>query len=201
MSILHNYIPEKSIPRIHDWLEIYKLHLKIVPVRRTKFGDFRPKHHQKPARITINNDLNKYHFLITLVHEIAHAAVWEKHSRKARPHGLEWQEMYKSKMSVIMELEIFPQELIPTLHSHMQNVKASTCSDAKLYRSLKEFDKPDGYVFLSELKEKCIFKVRGGKQFIKGQKRRTRYLCTEVSSKRNYLVSGHAEVIELNTAK
>ena len=38
----------------------------------------------------MNNNLNKYSFLITITHEIAHMMIWEKHQNKVDPHGEEW---------------------------------------------------------------------------------------------------------------
>lgn len=174
------------------------MHLKITAGRSSKFGDFRPKQRDKPARISVNNDLNKFHFLITLVHEIAHAANWEKHQRKVNPHGREWQEIYRQKMTEMVRLHIFPSELIHALQEHLQNVKASTCSDVKLYKMLRIFDEENDFILLSELEENKAFELKNGRQLIKGKKRRTRYLCKELNSNRNYLVSAHAEVLALH---
>ena len=48
-------------------------------------GRGRPHH-----RISVNENLNPYAFLITLLHEVAHMTTWEKHRlrmRRCRPHG------------------------------------------------------------------------------------------------------------------
>lgn len=168
--------------------------LKIKSARKSRFGDYRAPHHNKPATISINNDLNQYHFLITLVHEIAHASVWQQFKRSARPHGKEWQMEYRKKLSAIISLSVFPIELTEVLDKHLQNVKASTCSDQKLYRKLRIYDQPNSYVLLSEIGKDTVFELKGGRRFIKGEKRRTRYLCRELDGKRNYTISASAEV-------
>jgi predicted SprT family Zn-dependent metalloprotease len=40
--------------------------------------------------ITVNSNLNKYKFLITLIHEISHLVAFEKFGRNIKPHGNEW---------------------------------------------------------------------------------------------------------------
>jgi len=71
ISNFHKYIPENAINLAQSLVELHEVNLKIVNQRQTKHGDFR----QLPGgkfQITINNSLNKYQFLLTLVHEIAH---------------------------------------------------------------------------------------------------------------------------------
>jgi predicted SprT family Zn-dependent metalloprotease len=36
---------------------------------------------------TVNSNLNKYKFLITLIHEISHLVAFEKFGRNIKPHG------------------------------------------------------------------------------------------------------------------
>ena len=72
-QVLIKYIPETSVPLIVNWIIEYGVHLKITKDRSTKLGDFRPTLGvNRGHRITVNYNLNKYAFLITLVHEIAH---------------------------------------------------------------------------------------------------------------------------------
>jgi len=55
----------------------------------------------------------------------------------------------------------------------------------------------EGIELLERLPKNAIF-VLSGKKFIKGDLRRKRYLCTEIISKRQYLVNALAEVIPIN---
>ena len=203
MEVLEKYIPSAAVPQIVSWIKEYKLQVKITRARKSKFGDFRAAHNGKLATITVNNDLNQYHFLITLVHEIAHASVYLKHKNKAKPHGIEWQNDYREKLSQIIELSVFPEEIEFGLQLHLAKVKASTCSDHRLYRLLKDHDQDNGYVFLSQLAEDSVFEVKGGRKFMKGKRRRTRYLCREIDGKRMYTISANAEVkpVEEDKAK
>ena len=83
--MLQSYLPTESVQQISNWLNQYDCKLKISSPRKTKFGDYKfanSQHH-----ITINNDLNKYAFLITLTHEIANMFVFDKYRNSVLPHG------------------------------------------------------------------------------------------------------------------
>ncbi len=194
-TTLKKYLPEDSIPLVANWFKEYKFHLRITKARRTKFGDFRPAHKGKPNRISVNGDLNKYHFLITLTHEAAHAACWEKFKGKVLPHGKEWQGIYAQFLKLLIETVSLPEELLIALNNHLKKPKASSCSDPFLYKVIKKYDdKSTGLLFLEKLDVGDVFTINGKKRFRKGIKRRSRYECEELTTRRLYLVSGHAEV-------
>ncbi len=93
-DILLEYLPEKAVPEILNWLENSNVQLKITRNRHTKLGDYRPPIKHKFHKISINYDLNKYNFLITLIHEFAHLNIWEQFKNRVKPHGKEWKEEY-----------------------------------------------------------------------------------------------------------
>ncbi len=80
-EVLKKYLPERAIEPCLVLIKDNGVHLKIVNERVTRHGDYRrlPNglHH-----ITVNSSLNKYRFLITLVHEIAHLVAFEKYGRQ-----------------------------------------------------------------------------------------------------------------------
>jgi Zn-dependent peptidase ImmA (M78 family) len=84
-EVLSKYLPEHAVQPLFEIIKINAVHLKIVNERQTRHGDYRKgvlgKH-----EITVNANLNKYRFLITLVHEIAHLVAFEKHGRNIKPH-------------------------------------------------------------------------------------------------------------------
>src|ERR1017187_1881109 len=75
-DIFRSYIPEQSIEYVLNWFLEHKVRLRISLNRSSKSGDYRPAHQNLPPRISVNNNLNPYDFLITLVHEMAHHEVW-----------------------------------------------------------------------------------------------------------------------------
>lgn len=194
--MLLKYIPEEAIPLIQFWYNELDFHLRITKSRKTKFGDFRPAFQGKPNRISVNGDLNQYHFLITLTHEIAHVACWEKFKGKVNPHGEEWKSIYSNMLKEIMELVPFPEDVATALKRHLKRPKASSCSDPDLFKVLKNYNEDSELVFLDSLEEGEKFDFQS-RVFECGKKRRTRITCFELKTGKTYLISGHAEVERL----
>ena len=89
-EILKKYIPEKATLLIAHWIIDLDFKLKIKKERSTKLGDYRAPFNGSNHQITINYNLNKYSFLVTLVHEIAHLTTYNKYKHSVLPHGQEW---------------------------------------------------------------------------------------------------------------
>ena len=96
MDALKAFLPAPSLQKINDWINELDVQLNITNPRKTKLGDFKAV--KNTLFIRINNDLNRYSFLITLTHELAHAFVYVKYKRGVLPHGTQWQEIFKSMM-------------------------------------------------------------------------------------------------------
>lgn len=192
-EVLKKYIPEEAIPLISQWFKEYKFHLRITKKRQTKLGDFRPSLKGEQHKISVNGDLNRYHFLITLTHEIAHAAVWNKYRNKVAPHGIEWKTTYSNYLKKVTEVVPFPTDLQKSLTKHLNSPKASSCSDPELYIALKKYDTIQK-IHLEDLSLGDYFVVGKNKKFKKGNKRRSRYECVSLDNGKLYLVSAHAEV-------
>ncbi|MBC7863261.1 MAG: SprT-like domain-containing protein [Bacteroidia bacterium] len=195
--IMCKYIPEKAAPLIVKWVTLFDFKLKITKERNSKLGDYRPPYNGSNHQITINHNLNKYSFLVTLVHEIAHLTCYNNHGNKVNPHGEEWKKEFKNLMSNFLSKEIFPDDVLYGLMAHMRNPAASSCSDPKLLRILKRHDeegKSGNYFFLEKLPYKTKFLHNGDRLFEKGEKRRTRFSCTELATGNIYLFHALAEV-------
>ena len=76
IELLNKYLPENTGKIFADWIIKYGIYIRITGNRATKHGDYRPPGRNKYHSITINHNLNKYAFLITFVHEMAHLLVW-----------------------------------------------------------------------------------------------------------------------------
>lgn len=131
------------------------------------------------------------------MHELAHLTAWNKYRNKILPHGREWKSEFRIHLKPFTEMNIFPQEVCDCLNSYIENPKASSCTDVKLLKALKKFDRSSEYVHLDDIPEKSIFSLRNGREFIKGEKVRKRFKCRDIKSGRFYLVSPVAEVIRL----
>jgi len=187
-DVLLNYLPEKSIPTIIDWLENSNVQLKITRSRFSKLGDYRPPIQTKFHRISVNHDLNKYHFLITLVHEFAHMKVWEEYPRNVRPHGAEWKKIFRDLMQNFLSPNIFPIEILNILQIYLKNPSAST-SNSKLLSALRNYDKNNQHPVLEDLPTHAIFRIENGFIFKKMEKSRKRIKCKRLDNNRIYLVN------------
>lgn len=186
-----NYIPDAAVKRVNELLEEHHFKLKIVNQRTTKHGDFR-KLPNGDFQITLNNSLNKYQFLITLLHEIAHFVTYTE-NQKAQPHGKEWKQNFQHLMLPFLNPEVFPNELLPLVASYIKNPKASTDSDTKLSLALKTYSEKNGKSYVHELPLGSLFYFKNS-IFKKGYKRRIRIECTEIKTKKLYLFNPNVEV-------
>lgn len=196
-EILKRYIPERSIDSAFDLIIKCNVHLKIVNERVTRHGDYR-KMPDGRHQITVNASLNKYRFLITFIHEIAHLVAFEKYGRYIKPHGIEWKKTFQQLMLPYINPEVFPTRLLPVIAHHFKNPRASSDTDEKLSLALKQYDPANDKNYIFELPLGSVFRLYNGKVFKKGDKRVKRYECVELNTGRIYLFNPNAEVELLN---
>lgn len=190
---LSKYIPEQAVKPVFELIVANQVHLKIVNERVTRHGDYRRGASGK-HEITVNANLNKYKFLITLIHEISHLVAFEKFGRNIKPHGDEWKYSFQLLMVPFIRPEIFPPNILPLLARHFKNPKASSDTDATLSLALKQYDAENDKNYIFELPYGSVFRISNGKIFKKIAQRVKRYECVEISSGRIYLFNPNAEV-------
>jgi hypothetical protein len=190
-SDYQNYIPQKSIPFVDFLIEKHSFDLKIVNERATKHGDFRKLPNGK-FQITINNNLNQYQFLLTLIHEIAHHVAHEKFGR-IQAHGKEWKTVFQHLMLPFLHPEIYPKEILGHLASYLKNPKASTDTDANLSLALRGNEAKSGKLFVFTIPNGGFFEFKNS-IYKKGNQRRTRIECQNIKTKKMYLFHKNAEV-------
>jgi len=201
-KVLGPYIPEHSQDIIFKWFGSNLIGLRISRVRSSKLGDYRPSQRHLPARISVNNNLNPYDFLITLVHEMAHHEVWKIYLEQAnkitlfrrprkrpQPHGVEWQYHYRRLMEPFMTLSVFPADILLSLENYLQNLGTTSKYQHDLTRVMKDYNDPDGKEFVENLPPETIFRLPDGRTFRKKEKIRKRYRCICLNNNRIYLFS------------
>ena len=186
-------VPEAAIPLLETLLANESLVVNVKNERKTRHGDYRRLPNGR-HQITVNNNLNRYRFLITLIHEIAHFEAYQQYGKFVKPHGIEWKRTFQHLMLPFIQPSIFPSELLPLLAKHFKNPKASSDTDAKLALALKRYDAPNDKTFIFEIPEGKNFKLYNERIFQKGKKRRKRFECVEVKTGKLYLFNPNAEV-------
>jgi SprT protein len=196
---LQHYLPKGSFEGVVYYLQHYKVQLTITRQRQSILGDYRHAHGAEGHRISVNGNLNKYSFLITLLHELAHLFTYEQFGHRVMAHGKEWKNEFSKILAKFLLQKVFPADIEKALLRTLQNPAASSCGDEKLLRVLHNYDnKKEGVALVESLPEGSLFKIKGGRIFKKGEKVRKRYKCTEVATGKLYLFSAVYEVMKVD---
>ncbi|WP_246859332.1 SprT-like domain-containing protein [Spirosoma sp. KCTC 42546] len=202
-DVFTTHIPPMAVEYCHQLLHQYKFRFRIVKPRRTRLGDFRVLPHNQ-TQITVNTNLNPYAFLITYVHEVAHAAVHhqyvlQRRVRRVKPHGRAWQTAFQQLMQPLLSETVFPATILHPLEQYMANPGATTYAHPALMLALRQFDASPvevidkNRVLLRDVLEGDSFQL-GQKTYVRGTLRRTRVVCKEMASGKSYAVLAHAWV-------
>jgi hypothetical protein len=195
LNALRAFIPEECLSEVVNYLQQHSVHLTITRERKSILGNYRSKVPDKNHRITVNGNLNKYSFLITLLHELAHLLALEKFGHKILPHGTQWKSEYAKILTTFIAQKIFPADIENILLTTLKSPAASSCADVHLTRALKKYDtKIKTKLFVEDLTDGANFKINGGRIFRRGEKLKKRFKCTEIATGRVYLFSPVYEV-------
>ncbi|MBL7850621.1 MAG: transcription elongation protein SprT [Cyclobacteriaceae bacterium] len=195
-SLLRRHIPDLAVSYCLQLWEETPFLFKIRASRSTKLGDFscRPG---RPPRITINADSPPFLFLITYIHEVAHLRVHNRFGWSTLPHGKEWKASFRELCSPLFQLGVFPPPLAEALASHLHRPTASSLTDAHLTRALRQYDPRSAEaLLLSDLPMGSRFQIRG-RWFQKGELKRKRVLCRDLTNRRHYLISADLIIGEM----
>lgn len=198
-DVFTTYCPATAAGYCRQLWEQYGFVLKVVRPRRTRLGDFRVLP-SRQTQITVNGNLNPHAFLITYVHEVAHAAVHrQQRSRRLSPHGKAWQQAFQQLMQPLLNETVFPATVLVPLQVYMRCPAATTYANPALMTALRLADGPgqvnpsDKGVLLRDVPEGNLFLLHK-KTFVRGTLRRTRIVCKEVASGKSYAILAHAWV-------
>ncbi len=192
-SILSHHVPAEAVAYCTNLWQELPFDFKLRKSRLSKVGDFTCRSGYTP-QITINKDLHPFLFLMTYVHEVAHLRVHKAHGFRAEAHGEKWKTTFKELMAPLLSQQIFPEPLLSGIRRHMVSPKASSFSDSELTQLFRSSDAHErSTVLLSHIPEGSVFHLHG-KWFRKGKLRRTRVLCHEVKTRKQYLVPADSPV-------
>jgi len=161
--------------------------------RKTKLGDFRPGKGLSRPTITVNADLQPQLFLLTFIHELAHVQVYDHYSPRIAPHGEEWKVTYRSLLRPFLREDVFGERLGEVLE-HFREAPASWSNRHSLSNLIAGESKEYEGETVDQLREGELFQLQSGRQFKLGLKRRTRFLCVDLSNQKKYLVHGSTPI-------
>ena len=184
MSSFTRYIPKNSIEKINFWTSKTNSTIRVSKKRFTKLGDF--KVISDKLYISVNKDLNKYAFLLTLTHELAHAFTYINYKNTVLPHGKEWKNIFQYMLLELLEIPFFPQDITTYLKIYAKNPKASTLSDINLYRALSNYDQIKS-ITISDIPRGKKFTVHNECIYTKGDDLRKNIKCYNNNNGRIYL--------------
>lgn len=191
MHALAAYLPEGSFEPVVAYLHQYKVHLTVTKQRKSVLGDYRHAGWGGNHRISINGNLNKYEFLITLLHELAHLLTYEQYRNKVDAHGKEWKYNYSQLLIVFVQHKIFPSDVEKALQKSIANPSATANGETALLLVLRNYDaiKKEGHFTVADLQEGDLFQTEKGKVFRRGAVRRKRIECLEIKTGLLYIFS------------
>ena len=108
--MLSHFLNKETELKISNWEKEFNVKVIVTNPSKSRLGVFIPKRFSE-NNIRINNNLNRYSFLITLIHEMAHASIWIKYGRKVNPHGLEWKMEFKRMILPFLHPNYFPEDI------------------------------------------------------------------------------------------
>ena len=195
LKLLENFLPADTFEMVLPYFTNYTVHLTLTRERKTVLGDYRNPFGDTPQhRVSVNINLNKYSFLITLLHELAHMLTFVHFQNKVSPHGKEWKTQFRHILIPFIGKKIFPADVEKALVDYLKNPAASTCSDQRLYKALYRYDerKPN-HKLVDEIEPGQWFECED-RIFEKLEQMRTRSRCRCINDGKMYLFQGIMEV-------
>ncbi|HAW59580.1 MAG TPA: hypothetical protein DCX03_11335 [Bacteroidales bacterium] len=137
---LASLLPEAALKRVVDLLFRFQVDLVVTYPRRGRMGDYLFNTTNNRHRISININLNRYQFLITLLHEFAHLLVQERFKTEVRPHGKEWHSAFIEISKPFINDNVFPADIQEAFEAHLRSRYGSTSSDKRLGKVLENYN-------------------------------------------------------------
>jgi len=196
LHALNTYLPDGAFEPVIQLINHYKVHLTVTRERKSVLGDYRHAVLGANHKITVNGNLNKYEFLITLLHELAHLLCFEQYRNRVEAHGKEWKMIYSQLLAQFIQLEIFPEDIRKSLQKTLLNPAATANGEIALLLILRKYNplKKEGVVTLAHVADGTLFMETKGRTFRKIKLRRKRIECVEMATGNVYLFSALTEV-------
>lgn len=168
---------------IIDTIAAENILLKLSAPRKSKLGDYRYNFGNKTHQISVNINLSEPEFFVTFLHELAHKKCFDQFQGKVQPHGAEWKALFRDLMLDVLASVAMSEAVAKEINTAIINPKAT-----------KVIPPEKGALLVNSLSVGDVFELKAGRRFKILQKRRTRFLCVDLKSKKQYTVAGMASV-------
>ncbi len=200
LANIRDHIPAECLEPISQLFDTFPVLVRVTARRKTKHGDHRLSRCRRFSVITVNAFGNLYQFLITLLHEFAHAETFATYGLKVQSHGSEWKHIFSRILIEFNRKGLFPDDLAAIIRRHALNPLYSSSADSELQLALRRYDTLDQRCTVAELPYGQAFSLDGKLILIKRLKLRTRYKCDTPEGK-VYHVSASARVHKTYVSK
>lgn len=191
---LGKYLRPNAVGFVRSLQQENTFDFRITNPRNSKHGDFKFDSRKLPRPvISVNGNLNPDFFLFTFLHEYAHLISFRIYGARVQAHGKEWKDCFRKLLMKSLEKELFPSPIAKAIRNSLDHLKSTTMGNIEIYHALLAYNGESDALILGDLDkgESFIFK---GRRFLNEGKRRTRYLCKELSSGKQYLIHGASPV-------
>lgn len=196
---LARYLPAEAVDGIYGILDAHAVHLHITRERHSKLGDYRwPQRNHAYHEISVNGNMGPYMFLAVMLHEVAHLDTRLQYQGRVAPHGHEWQQAYARRLQQFRHC--FPPESLALLDRYVSRIPLYRRTGEEFERVLKRYNPdytPAAELHLDDLPAGTLFRIAGRPSplFRSLERRRTRWLCQDTATARQYLVRGTSPVV------
>lgn len=196
---LTTYIGEDVAIYIEKFTRGLTLKLKVTKERDSKYGDYLPSINGKPQRITVNGNLDKFSFLITLLHELAHLKAYENFGRKIKAHGKEWKLEFIKIIDDALNNNLFPVEIAKIIKLQYVIKKDLTYESRIIIDdSINTFLNISTPIRLEDFPINSLVSLINGMRIKVVEIKRTRYLCKCLNNNKMYYIQKKIEVVPDN---
>ena len=189
LNALNAYLPEGAFEPVVALINQYKVHLTVTKARKSVLGDYRHAFQGANHKISVNGNLNKYEFLITLLHELAHLLCYEQYRNRVEAHGKEWKNIYGHLLAQFIQQGLFPDDIKKALSKTLLNPAATANGETKLLLVLRKYNevKKVGVVLVAHIAEGILFEALNGKISLENKLEGGAKFILEIPAERTFI--------------
>lgn len=181
MKAVTPHLPEGWLAAVQAMLAANPILVQVVRRRKTKHGDHQVTGSREFSIITVNASGNPWQFVLTLLHEIAHAEVAHQSRHRIAPHGKEWKLAFRELLH--SHRHLFPPDLAGPVMDYARNPLYSADSHGALAAALRRHDTLDLRPTVQELALGQLFSLDGRTVLVRGPLLRKWFRCSTTDAR------------------